>query len=256
VNHSKVQLDQKPFVAISDIHADPRAMEAVLAEAIGAKADCYRCFLGDAIGYGHDPIGVLRLLRNFDVCIRGNHEALALGEIDGVLFSGRARESILHHSAQLATENVQMLSAFFTYYASGRIILFHATPSNPFDYIFNEVDVRRVIETHSRYDLFIGGHLHAPRLAIYNKKSGDIDFREIAMPHSQFSLDLKTNKYLVTCPSTTPGRMGYTMPGCCRISHESEYKKTLEFVFTDKTEQPSRAAARETESASGRIIKG
>ena len=75
-----IDLDKKAFIVLTDIHADTTSLMAVLDIAWEADKFAYRCFLGDAIGYGYDPVGVLDVLTDFDVSIRGNHELLAMGE--------------------------------------------------------------------------------------------------------------------------------------------------------------------------------
>lgn len=64
---------------IADIHSNLRALEAVLKNFKKQRVDKIFC-LGDMIGYYHNPIEVINLLRSIKAsCILGNHEAYLLG---------------------------------------------------------------------------------------------------------------------------------------------------------------------------------
>jgi len=226
-----IDLYKSSFLVLTDVHADPRSLRAVLKAAWDPAWFRYRCFLGDAIGYGDDPAGALNILKDFDVCIKGNHEMLALGQVSASWYSENARETILDHTRKLSVAHRNLISKFVDNLASGKVILFHGVPDSPLDYIFNDVDARVVFEQYPQYDLFIGGHLHIPRMAIYHKETHEIDFAEISLPYCRFDLDFREHQYLITCPSTTPGRFGAALPGCCRVIHKSEDEKELEFIF-------------------------
>ena len=219
-------------MALSDIHANPTAMRAVMEAAYDPSLVVYRCFLGDAIGYGDDPISVLDSLADFDVAIKGNHELLALNEANPDWYSRTARSSIMDHARRLTSEHLGFVSKFVDTCISGNIILFHGNPESALEYIFTAVDSRDLIERYPQYDLFFGGHMHIPRLVSYEKTSGTVEYHEIKQPYTAFSLDLNQYRYLVTCPSVTPGRFRGALPGCCRLQHQSETEKKLEFIFT------------------------
>jgi predicted phosphodiesterase len=233
MNSPDCRLDQSSFIILSDIHADPGSMEAVLKAACDKSKVTYRCFLGDAIGYGDDPIAVLNRLGDFDILIKGNHEMLALEESDANWYSKNARVSILDHMRRLSAAHRTLISKFSDNFVSGNIILFHGHPESALEYIFGAADAKDVFESYPQYDLFFGGHLHIPRLASFEKKSGAMEYLDIKMPYSRFSLDLDRYRYLVTCPSVTPGRFHSALPGCCRLQHETAAKKTLEFIFAE-----------------------
>ena len=50
------------YAIISDIHANPAALERVLADAEQCGAEKVVC-AGDVVGYGPDPVGAIRILR-------------------------------------------------------------------------------------------------------------------------------------------------------------------------------------------------
>jgi predicted phosphodiesterase len=233
MNSPDCRLDQSSFIVLSDIHADPGSMEAVLKAAYDESKVTYRCFLGDAIGYGDDPVTVLDRLADFDVLIKGNHEMLALEESDPNWYSRIARVSILDHVHRLSAAHRTLISKFADKFVSGNIILFHGHPESALEYIFGSADAKDVFESFPQYDLFFGGHLHIPRLAVWGKESEKMEYYDIEMPYSSFSLDLDRYRYLITCPSVTPGRFRPALPGCCRLQHQTAAKKTLEFIFVE-----------------------
>lgn len=64
---------------MSDVHANPRALETALADSRRFRCGRY-VMLGDTTGYGYDAVGALRLVRsNFDVVLMGNHDSACAG---------------------------------------------------------------------------------------------------------------------------------------------------------------------------------
>ena len=69
---------------ISDVHANGYALEAVLQDAKSQHVERFWCS-GDLVGYGPDPIGPLRFLRDRvgpGAWVSGNHEAGLVGRLD------------------------------------------------------------------------------------------------------------------------------------------------------------------------------
>ena len=66
---------------VSDVHANLNALEAVLEDA--APFDQVWC-LGDLVGYGPDPNQCIERVKALPglKCVKGNHDAAILGEID------------------------------------------------------------------------------------------------------------------------------------------------------------------------------
>ena len=67
---------------ISDIHSNLVALNAVLDDL--KQFEIMEIWnLGDTIGYGPEPNGVIQKLREIDAtCVLGNHDAAAVGIID------------------------------------------------------------------------------------------------------------------------------------------------------------------------------
>ena len=67
------------YAIMSDVHANPKALETALSDARAAGCDKF-ILLGDVTGYGYDPKKTLELVRaNFDVVLMGNHDSACVG---------------------------------------------------------------------------------------------------------------------------------------------------------------------------------
>lgn len=79
---------------ISDVHANPDALRAVLATDAVRSADALVC-LGDSVGYYAEPNECVELIRDHAaLCLAGNHDLAAVGRLDTTDFSRTARAAI------------------------------------------------------------------------------------------------------------------------------------------------------------------
>ncbi len=98
------------YAIFSDVHAYPPALEKVLADADGQRADVKIC-LGDVVGYGPDPAGAIALCRNVcDVVVAGNHDAAVARRIDSSTFIPRAQEAVNWHRSKLSDADLDWLA--------------------------------------------------------------------------------------------------------------------------------------------------
>jgi len=108
------------YAIISDIHSNPKALDAVLEDAWNNNADKIIC-LGDVVGYGPDPAGAIALVRDTcDVVLMGNHDAAVAGarNTDGML--GSAADGVRRNRAKLSKEDLDWLVSLpYTYSADG-----------------------------------------------------------------------------------------------------------------------------------------
>lgn len=82
------------YLVLSDIHANIDALESVLADAARHRTE-HLLLLGDLVGYGADPNGVIdRLMTAGPVtAVRGNHDKAAAALDDAEGFNVAARSS-------------------------------------------------------------------------------------------------------------------------------------------------------------------
>jgi predicted phosphodiesterase len=224
---------------LSDAHANPAALKGVIsmAEALGPISR--RVFLGDAIGYGDDPKGVLDILRTFDVCVKGNHEALVLSEESRWKYSRPAVKTLDRHMGLLDEDDKRFLRTFVPTYREPALLGFHGTPDAVSDYPFNESHIRDILTRFSDADIMIGGHLHMPRLAVFNRRDGEIEFEDPIAPVSTHELDTLHYRYFINCPSTTPGRFGYRQSGGCLLRRSSRDRADVVFLFLPEASDPT-----------------
>src|SRR4029079_10289963 len=95
------------IAVLSDIHANLPALDAVLAAA-GPVDGVWH--LGDVVGYGPDPDGVISRLRDIGaVGVRGNHDAAAAGGSEIDWFNPDARRAMEWTRTAISPESVAWL---------------------------------------------------------------------------------------------------------------------------------------------------
>ncbi|SMC51691.1 Calcineurin-like phosphoesterase superfamily domain-containing protein [Desulfocicer vacuolatum DSM 3385] len=116
------------IAVISDIHSNSQALYRVL-EDIGQNGVDGTISLGDTIGYGDDPCGVLQLLKNNNILSTlGNHELALLNSRYRERFRGGARAAIEHHLSLIPRNDLDSMATwpFFLVESGGRFV--HGLP--------------------------------------------------------------------------------------------------------------------------------
>jgi predicted phosphodiesterase len=145
---------------LSDIHSNLVALDAVLAHAGTVDAVWH---LGDVVGYGPDPDGVVaRLIEIGAVGVRGNHDAAALGGREIEWFNPEARAAAEWTRDTIDGTTRAWLSALPERHAIDRMTLVHGSPRDPIREYVSSADVAlenlAVLET----DFGLHGHTHVP----------------------------------------------------------------------------------------------
>lgn len=146
--------------AISDIHANLPAFEAVLEAVEEAGAEEIWC-LGDIVGYGADPDACTALARErCDVLLAGNHDLAALGEIDIASFSSAAGVAIRWTREAAGEETLDFLRSLAPSGSRDGIGLFHASPRDPvWEYVLSADRAEAGMDAHPDPVALIG-HSH------------------------------------------------------------------------------------------------
>lgn len=176
---------------LSDIHANWTALQAVLEDA--APFDRVFC-LGDVVGYGPDPnecIETLMALPELS-CVKGNHDAATIGDIDIHVFNHSAQLSLEWLAMQLKPENLAWLKGLPERVEVGEFTLVHASPRSPvWEYVM-DVDVAR--ENMAMFDtpFCLVGHTHYP--CVFSLEEGEHENVQLSViaPDEPFSLALKS----------------------------------------------------------------
>ncbi|HYL40485.1 MAG TPA: metallophosphoesterase family protein [Candidatus Binatus sp.] len=145
---------------LSDIHANLVALDALLAAAGEVDAVWH---LGDVVGYGPDPNGVVRRLRDVDaVGVRGNHDAAAVGGPEIEWFNPDARRAMEWTRERLEPEVRQWLVQLPERRTEAGVELVHGSPREPlWEYVTTPAIARRSLERQAAA-LGLHGHTHVP----------------------------------------------------------------------------------------------
>ena len=147
---------------MSDVHANPAALEKALADA--RRHGCTRfLFLGDVTGYGYDVRRALELVRdNFDVVLMGNHDAVCLGLERSAMTELNPNYDLDRAHRKLLTEEESVWLRGRDYgFGEGAMACVHADFVRPqaWNYIFEESAAQSNFQA-SPHPLLFCGHSH------------------------------------------------------------------------------------------------
>jgi diadenosine tetraphosphatase ApaH/serine/threonine PP2A family protein phosphatase len=169
---------------LSDIHANLAALDAVLTAAGSVDAIWQ---LGDVVGYGPDPDGVVERLESVGaVGVAGNHDLAALGGSEIEWFNPDARAAIEWTRGRIGDATRAWLAALPTTRRAADITLVHGSPRDPVWEYVTSVPVARANLAILETPVGLHGHTHLPMA--WADRDGRID--AIAPgPGSSFRLD-------------------------------------------------------------------
>jgi len=150
------------YLVLSDIHANLEALDAVLAAAAAWPHDRV-LVLGDLVGYGADPNGVITRVRALapHALIRGNHDKVGAGLESPDGFNAVARTAIRWTYDALSDDNRAWLAALP---AGPQIVddlveICHGTPFDEDTYVCDDGDALRALQA-GRRPVCLFGHTH------------------------------------------------------------------------------------------------
>lgn len=172
---------------ISDIHANLTALEAVLHAA--GDFEAVWC-LGDVVGYGPYPNECIARLQELPqlICLQGNHDAAAIGNLPLLSFNKEARTSIEWLRGILSEESLDFLRNLPSRDQEGDYTLVHASPRQPV--------LEYLLDTHAAGENFaffetpfcLVGHTHIP--VIFSRPaSQSITYLDIPKPNISRTLE-------------------------------------------------------------------
>ena len=194
--------------AISDIHANLPALEAVLGEIDAAGVEEIWC-LGDVIGYGAEPDECADLVRErCATCLVGNHDLAVLGALDVAAFSEAAAEAVAWTRDNIAERTLDLLRELEPIGRREGIALFHASPRDPvWEYVLSPEQADACLDVQPERIALIG-HSHVS-LFFTRPSAGEQD-RDVrgAQSSDDTLLDLGDGCWLVN-----PGSVGQPRDG-------------------------------------------
>jgi predicted phosphodiesterase len=151
------------YLILSDIHSNLDALEAVLASVEGQWDRLV--VLGDLVGYGGEPNGVIDRIRALEpvAIIRGNHDKAACGIDDASNFNQIAKYAAMWTGDTLTDDNREYLRALPSgpLMINDRVEICHGAPFDEDHYIFDADDAQRALDSSER-QLCLFGHTHLP----------------------------------------------------------------------------------------------
>jgi diadenosine tetraphosphatase ApaH/serine/threonine PP2A family protein phosphatase len=164
---------------VSDIHANLEALRAVSAEISAHAVDRIVC-LGDIVGYNTNPAECIAVIRQLGaICIAGNHDRAATGQITTAGFSHTAARAIAWTRARLDTGDLDYLRRLpLTATVADHLVAVHGAlhPETGCEIVRLETDELRrqsfaaLIDHPSRARICAFGHTH--RLGIFEFADG------------------------------------------------------------------------------------
>ena len=189
------------IAVLSDIHANLPALDAVLAAAGDVDAVWH---LGDVVGYGPDPDGVVARLRSVGATgVRGNHDAAACGGIEIDWFNPEARRAMEWTRAAIGPETVEWLSALPERRTIEGCEQVHGSPREPLWEYITSMGVARANLAVLTAPIGLHGHTHVP--VAWVEDAGRI---ELHRPGRDSILELGGRRALIN-----PGSVGQPRDG-------------------------------------------
>jgi diadenosine tetraphosphatase ApaH/serine/threonine PP2A family protein phosphatase len=195
------------IAVLSDIHANLPALDAVLADAGSLDGTWH---LGDVVGYGPDPDGVVARLRDIGaVGVRGNHDAAAGGGSAIDWFNPDARRAMEWTRTAISPQTVDWLRGLPERRTIDAFELVHGSPREPlWEYITSSSIARDSLAVLSE-PIGLHGHTHVP--VAFLEDGNDV---ERFSPRDGSTLDLRGRRALVN-----PGSVGQPRDGDPRASY-------------------------------------
>ena len=169
--------------------------------------------LGDVVGYGPEPNDCIELLRQNDlVCLAGNHDQAALGQLDLAEFNPDARLATLVTRRELNETSVAWLKTLPERVPEelGRYTLVHGSPRHPiWEYVLTPAIAHLNFSEFATQVCFMG-HSHVPMIF----RLDTVRDRAVAEPlFEDESLTLGPERAMVN-----PGSVGQPRDGDPRAS--------------------------------------
>ena len=172
-------MSDNTIAIISDIHGNLTALKAVLDDIKNNKDEIDQILcLGDLVGYNPEPEKTINLIKkSCDIVIGGNHDKSMVDEVDTRWFKYSIKKSIQWTKENLSKESLTYLDSLNLReditIGNYNLILAHGSPkrSSPFQYIFNEYDIKNIEPLIFNSNILFIGHTHVPS-CYYNQGEG------------------------------------------------------------------------------------
>ncbi|HVL84506.1 MAG TPA: metallophosphoesterase family protein [Pseudonocardia sp.] len=154
------------YAVLSDVHGNLHALRAVVEAVRREGVDGYLC-LGDLVGYGPAPNECVEVVADLGaVCVAGNHDLIALGELGDERCGPLARQTNPWTREVIDEDTRRYLAALPPTARVGDVVLAHGAPGDPQKYVtYPDLADRvldRLVDTEPGYRVLAVGHTHVP----------------------------------------------------------------------------------------------
>lgn len=193
------------IAVLSDIHGNLEALEAVSEDLANCEVDEVIC-LGDLVGYGPDPEGVVRTVIKLGyIAILGNHEAALASKRARDWLNFQAKENNISTEELLSSDCLAYCCDLPTSIKRENAVFVHGAPPDSvtkYLYMMKQKHIDKIFSENSE-KLFFVGHTHQLKLVFL--VDGEV-IREKLVPGIK-ELD-RDRRYFVNCGSVGQPRDG------------------------------------------------
>lgn len=191
------------YLIVSDVHGNRDALAAVL-EALAGDAFDEVLSLGDLVGYGAEPNGVVETLRALDCpvhAVRGNHDKVAAGIDEGAGFNAVALSAARWTAATLEPEHLEYVRSLprGPLAVSDGLSICHGSPLDEDEYLLSAGQAARSLAERP-VPLTFFGHTHIP--TVFAGLDDQVEVAFLDGGGVSFELEAET-RYLIN-----PGSVG------------------------------------------------
>ena len=206
------------YAIIADIHANLAALMAVLTDIYKKEEIGEVWCLGDIVGYGPDPQQCIELLRRTNhICVAGNHDLAAIGEIDTSDFNPDAAAACQWTARQLSTTDRVYIKSLPLVIEREDFTLVHGSPRQPvWEYVLS-ISTAKENFTYFKSKFCLVCHTHVPGIFKLGK-GGSCSFSQFP---TKGGLDLGEERLIIN-----PGAVGQPRDGDPRASYAIYDSKT------------------------------
>ena len=196
---------------IADIHANLAALKAVLVDVKQRGGVEEIWCLGDIVGYGPDPHDCIELLRRTKhICVVGNHDLAAVGQIDTADFNPDAVTVSEWTAEHLNSQDVRYIKNLPRVINKDDFTIVHGSPREPiWEYVLSISGARENF-AYFKTQFCLLAHTHVPAAFSYDE-GGVCSFRQFA-PEKE--LVLAEERLIIN-----PGAVGQSRDGDPRASY-------------------------------------
>ena len=161
-------LGRMRYAILGDIHSNLAAFEAVLRDMDSRGGFDKILCLGDVVGYGPEPRECIELLQRYEhVCVAGNHDLAAVGQIDTSDFNIDAALANQWTARQLTEEDKDYLRYLPLSLSEYDFTLVHGSPREPIWEYLLSIDAARTNFAVFKTLFCLVGHSHIPLVFEY-----------------------------------------------------------------------------------------